>query len=326
MLTRLRIKAPLAALASVLLALTLTAACGSSSSRDANSGDTSVRASYAPTSAWLPVVLAADKGIFTKHGLNVTLTKIQNVDTAIGALDRQFDIIGETPTGVLQAAARGIDIKVAAGNSVETSDNQQLGLLVKADSPIRSIADLEGKTIGAASLTGATHIATLKALKDAGVDPKSIRTVETGFANMGDQLKAGTLDAVENVQPFTGALLKAGAVRNLGDPLMNVSSGKPISLTLWATNGKWAQTHAAQIKSWIDSLTEAVTYIEQHPDEARQVLQQFTGLPPEVSKALPLPKYGFTIDAAAIQVWIDVSKEVGQNMGSVTGAKLVVGP
>jgi len=318
----------LTTLAAAAIAVTLLSSCSSSSGTPANkssSGDNTIRATYAPTSAWLPVVIADQKGIFAKNGLTVKLTRLQNVDTAIGALGKQFDITAETATGVIQAAGHGIDIKVIAGNTVETSSNQQLSLLVKASSALHSYADLSHKSIGAASLTGATHIATLEAMKKAGLDVTAVRTVETGFAVMGDQLAAGNVDAVEDVQPFTGGLLKAGTVRSLGDPLMTMSGGQPVPLTLWAAGGSWADSHADQIAKWRTSLDQAASYIAQNPAQARQVLQQVTGLPPAVTAVLLLPQSQTTIDAPAVQTWVDASKDVGEPTGSTTGAKLVVG-
>lgn len=294
-----------------VVAVTSLAGCSSSGG---GGGDSSqVRVTYAPTAAWLPAVVADKEGIFKTHGLGVTLTKIQNVDLAVGALGKQFDLIAETPPGVIQAAARGIDITMASGNTIETDNNRQVSLLVAADSGIKTIGDLKGATIGSASLTAATHIATVNALLEAGVDPSSIRTVETPFTAMGDQLKARNVDAVELVQPFSGELLAAGKVRSLGDPLLSLSKTEPVVLTGWAATGKWASGHAVQLQAWRDSINE----------KARAILQEVTGLPPAVSEKLPLPAYDTALSPKDMQVWVDASARAGLNVGSVDGVSLV---
>lgn len=302
----------------------VTSLAGCSSSGGGGGGDSAqVRVTYAPTAAWLPAVVADKEGIFKTHGLGVTLTKIQNVDLAVGALGKQFDLIAETPPGVIQAAARGIDITMASGNTIETDNNRQVSLLVAADSGIKTIGDLKGATIGSASLTAATHIATVNALLEAGVDPSSIRTVETPFTAMGDQLKARNVDAVELVQPFSGELLAAGKVRSLGDPLLSLSKTEPVVLTGWAATGKWASGHAVQLQAWRDSINEAISFIKANPEKARAILQEVTGLPPAVSEKLPLPAYDTALSPKDMQVWVDASARAGLNVGSVDGVSLV---
>src|SRR6266436_9927211 len=51
---------------------------------------TPVRAAYVPVATWLPAWVALDKGIFAKHGLDVTFTPIQNLSLLPGTVGRQF--------------------------------------------------------------------------------------------------------------------------------------------------------------------------------------------------------------------------------------------
>ena len=50
---------------------------------------------------------------------------------------------------------------------------------------------------------------------------------------MGDQLKAGNVDAVEALEPFAGALLAAGNV-SLGDPLL--AAGDEVLFPFWISD------------------------------------------------------------------------------------------
>lgn len=284
-----------------------------------------LRVTYAPTAAWLPAVVASEEGIFADNGLDVELTEVQNIDTAIGALGRQFDIISQTPTGVIYAAARGIDVTAISGNTVESEANQQLALLAAADSDIESYEDLKGKTIGAPSLTGAVHLATLKALTAAGLTPEDVRTVEVAFPNMGDQLAAGTVDAVEQVHPFVGALEGSGAARSIGDPLLSVNDGDPVALTLWAADANWARNNPETIQQWTASLEQAADFVEEHPDESRAILQDFTNLPEEIATTLPLPQYDVSMGPEEMQIWIDLMRDVGEDPKELAGEQVVAG-
>ena len=95
----------------------------------------------------------------------------------------------------------------SAGEAIEVKSNPTTQVIVRKDSGIKSAADLKGKAIAAPTLGAVIHVATLYWLKKNGVDPASIRGVEVPFPNMGDQLKAGNVDAVEALEPFAGALL-----------------------------------------------------------------------------------------------------------------------
>ncbi len=121
-------------------------------------------------------------------------------------------------------------------------------------------------------------MATLYWLKKSGVDPTSIRAIEVPFPNMGDQLKAGNVDAVEALEPFAGALMAAGNV-SLGDPLL--AAGDEVLFPFWISDGAWARANRPVIKAWIDALTETKGYMDANPGETRAVLAKYSRLPPD---------------------------------------------
>src|SRR6266571_4436690 len=87
---------------------------------------------------------------------------------------------------------------------------------VKEDSPIKTIADLKGKTIGISVIGGGTQGPFNMLLKKAGLDPaKDIKLVEVGFAVAEDALKQGRVDAVNMNQPFAARAEAKGGIRKL---------------------------------------------------------------------------------------------------------------
>src|ERR1043166_9239466 len=65
---------------------------------------------------------------------------------------------------------------------------------VKDDSPIKTAADLKGKTVGISIIGGGTHGPFALMLKRAGVDPeKDIKLVEVSFSLSEDALRQGIL-------------------------------------------------------------------------------------------------------------------------------------
>ncbi|HSJ39731.1 MAG TPA: ABC transporter substrate-binding protein [Xanthobacteraceae bacterium] len=282
---------------------------------------TPVRAAYVPVATWLPAWVALDKGIFAKHGLAVTLSPIQNLSLLPGTVGRQFEFAASTPTDLIKAVAGGLDVVATAGEAIEVKSNPTTQVIVRKDSGIKSAADLKGKAIAAPTLGAVIHVATLYWLKKNGVDPASIRGVEVPFPNMGDQLKAGNVDAVEALEPFAGALLAAGNV-SLGDPLL--AAGDEVLFPFWISDGAWARANGPVIKAWIDALTEAQSYMNANPADTRAILAKYSRLPPEVVAKVPLPTYRFTIKPDELGVWIEVLKDLGQLSVPVDKAKIVV--
>ncbi|MCC6777610.1 MAG: ABC transporter substrate-binding protein [Hyphomicrobiales bacterium] len=282
---------------------------------------TPVRAAYVPVATWLPSWVALDKGIFAKHGLAVTLTPIQNLSLLPGTVGRQFEFAASTPTDLIKAVASGLDVVASAGEAIEVKSNPTTQVIVRKDGGIRSIADLKGKTIAAPTLGAVIHVATLYWLKKNGVDPASVRAIEVPFPNMGDQLKAGNVDAVEALEPFAGALLGAGNI-SLGDPLL--AAGDDVLFPFWISDGAWARANRPVIKAWIDALTETKSYMDANPGETRAVLAKYSRLPPEVVAKVPLPTYRSTIQPDELGVWIDVLRDLGQLSTAIDKAKIVV--
>lgn len=280
-----------------------------------------VRAAYIPVVTWLPAWVAKDKGIFEKHGLDVSLTATQNLSVLPGTLGRQFDIAPSTSPDLLKAVASGLDVVAVAGEAVETAENPTTRVIVSKDSGITGPKDLAGKIIATPTIGGVIHVAVLYWLKKNGVDPASIRAVEVPFPNMADQLKAKRVDAVESLEPFAGALLAAGNV-SVTAPLLAV--GREALFPFWIAQGSWAKENGPIIKAWIAALTEAKSFMDAHPEEARTILGKYTKLPENIVQHVPFPTYRFTIAPQELEVWADVLVELGQLTAPVEKTKLVV--
>jgi ABC-type nitrate/sulfonate/bicarbonate transport system substrate-binding protein len=280
-----------------------------------------VRVAYVPVATALPAWVAKDKGIFDKHGLDVSLTPIQNLSMLIGAMGRQFDIAVSTAPDLLKAAASGVDVVAVAGLVIETSANQTTLVIVRNDSGIKSVKDLAGKRIATPSVGAVIHTSVLYWLKKNGVDPASIKAVEVPFPNMGDQLKAGRVDAVQALEPFTSQLLQAGNV-SLGDPLLSV--GDPVLFPFWISQGAWARENGPAIERWIRALTEAKAWMTQNDREAREIMVKYTRLPQAIADKIKLPTYQFSIRPEQLEVWARVLKDLDQLPGNVDVSRLVV--
>jgi ABC-type nitrate/sulfonate/bicarbonate transport system substrate-binding protein len=313
-----------------VLALGLAgAACGSDSTKTQSANTVAagsrvaLRVAYVPATTVLPLHLAKAQGIFEKNNLDVTLTEAANISDIPATLGRQFDLALGTATDLIRAGAAGVDVVQVSGNTNSTKSNPFVKLIVKPDSGITSVAQLEGKTVGTPTLSGVIHAAVKYEAKQKGADPSKIQGVEAPTPTLPDQLKAGRIQAVEALEPIASQLIKAGNV-SISQPFDAI--GEPLATNFWMAQGSWAKQNRDAISRFVASMKEAEALIGQNPTEARQVLQEYTKLPAAVASTVPLPTYNFEVKQADLDTWVKVLKEIGEFNGQVDTKKFVLSP
>jgi ABC-type nitrate/sulfonate/bicarbonate transport system substrate-binding protein len=280
-----------------------------------------IRVVYIPVITWLPALVAKDDGIFEKHGLDVQFTKAATIVNLPAALGKQFDMVPTTAPDLLNAAANGLNIAAVAGETVETSHNKSYQVMVRADSNIKTYKDLVGKRVLGPGVGSVMHVALLYAIKKQGGDPSKVIGLEAPFPAMADQLKAGRVDAVEQLEPFVGGML-AGGFKTLGAPLLEVAD--PVLFPFWIADADWARAHRDVLKKWVASLEDGLKVIKTDEKHARAVLAKYSGLPPKIVDRIPLPAYDFGITTAQLAVWQKVMVEQGYPVDKLDLNKIVV--
>jgi NitT/TauT family transport system substrate-binding protein len=322
----------IAAAAMLVAGALLLSACSSSpSSTDSASNSTggTVRVSIAPTGTALPVVVADKQGFFKKQGIHVTW-QVSNVTISdqLATLGRQFDVAMGTQPALISAANQGISLVNITGGALDTKENPQADIVASASSGIKSIADLGGKQIGSLSLTGNIHYALLYGAKKAGVDVSSINFVVGTVPQLPDQLKAGRVQAIEEIEPFAGFAVANGGV-SAGDPFRSI--GNEAYLGIMLSDKTWANQNEATIGKFTAALDEAAKWIAGNQDAARTVLGSYSGAKGDVLAKTPIPDFRFQTngkDLAASQgpdlkTWINILKSTSDFKATVAPADLL---
>jgi NitT/TauT family transport system substrate-binding protein len=223
-----------------------------------------------PANDFLPTFVAADEGIFAKHGLDVTIQLIPIAPTLIGALRAGSIQVGSvTPPALILANEGGLDLVAILGGTRARRTNPTISLIARTDSGIKSAADLRGKRVGVPGFSSVLDIVFREWLIENKVEPKSVNIVEAPFPTMSDQLKGGALDAVAAVEPFRSLMLKNGVGYKVVDYFSAVKDG--LSIVLYATTRQWADANKPTIAALRASIVDAIAAINQNPDRARDI-------------------------------------------------------
>ncbi len=221
----------------------------------------------------VPVVL--DKaGIAAKHHLAAEFTGFQYGPPMMeGLASGQLDAVATSflPPFVLSSKAPG-SIKFIA-----TLGQSSHALLVPEDSPIKALADLQGKKIGL-SVNSESHLDLVLSLKEAGIDPKTAAELVNLQPNeLPAALEKGLVDAV---------LIRQPQVLRLEEKLgARVIQSWPFRFTS-IVRTEFLTEHPDAVKNYIEALKDAVLFIATNPDQAATWFAESQRLDPEVVKKL----------------------------------------
>ena len=165
-----------------------------------------------PAPAFLPAfgpwMVAQQRGYYAKEGLDVTFEAAKGgVDAAkqVGVGNAQIGgAVGDTPIIV---RANGVPVKAVA----LLGGGGLMQLVVHEDSPIKSPADLKGKTVTVMAYQDTTYVVLLGMLAKVGLTKNDIDAQAVGATNVWKLFLAGKSDALASVPDWEGDLIEAGA-------------------------------------------------------------------------------------------------------------------
>ena len=262
---------------------------------------------------WL---MAAKPEIATNQGKSYVLEMIN-----FPATDKRFlafeagelDIATGGSSGVLMFASSGAKVTAVASLSKESNKGFVAEYMVNANSAIKTVKDLKGKTIGINGFNSSTQLWAIMALQRAGIDPKDVTFVTLPFSAHGEALRAGKIDLGAFPQPFA----KLEQVRGGSRTLFTSREGAPFDeeLILLVARPEFLKNNAEGVKAFLSDLVASTKYYEQNPKVARQALidAKFVRLPPSVYYEMTdyYREPGARIDTAALQETQNLQLKMG---------------
>lgn len=231
---------------------------------------TLVRIGTQPWIGYGPWWIAAEKGLFAKHGLEAELVDFvedKEVNAAFAA--GQMDAANLATHTAIKLFAAGVDLRI-----VLFEDASYEADAVVAPSTYTSIADLRGKKV--AYEEGTTSDLLLNyALAQNGMSRADITPVFMPAAEAGSALIAGRVDVAVTYEPYISAAL----AQNPDLRLLYTAAERPglISDVLVVRADLDPALVTALLRVW----DEALAFYNNNPDEGKAIIARAVGAPPE---------------------------------------------
>jgi len=275
---------------------------------------------YTPANAFMPAFVAKDKGFFAKRGLDVTLQTVPQGSTIAGAMAGGSMQVGTlTAPAYLLSVEGGIDTQIVAASTYQVKSNPTVGLMARANSNIKSAADMKGKRMGVPGLNGVNHVVAMKWLENNGVPRDNVTYVETGFAQMGDLLKGGQVDVVVPVEPFITRIEQTKVGYQVAVPTITDSYLESFYIMM----REFVQKNPKAARDFREALREAVAYIKSNEAEARKTQITYLKLPEAAAASIKLPTFAVDVKSEDVDFWVKLLKDFGITKGTATAQQVV---
>ena len=195
---------------------------------------------------------AEDGGFYKKHGLDVSIIHGDGGAASLQAVitGSQDVLYGNGVLGVVSAYSKGAPVRILGSNIRGVPD---LYWYVKADSPIKTFKDLDGKVM-AYSRPGSTTDLAARFIADAlNFKPKFVSV--GGPSGSRTQLMSGQVDSGWSVFPLNKNLLREGKIRIIGTG-QEAAGLVGVTIRVVAANVNWLDKNRETAKKLMMALDE----------------------------------------------------------------------
>lgn len=221
------------------------------------------------------------KGIFAKHGLDVVTSEFQGgsrMQQALAANSIDMGIAGGTD---LAAISKGAPVKAVAAMGGAPLD---FGVVVRTDSPIKTVAQLKGAKIGVTTLSSLTSWLTGELSRQQGWGNDGIVRVAVGSASASIALLR-----TKELDGFTSGLDNALRVEKKGEGRVVVQFGNLIkdfhTFMIYARN-PFIQEHPQSVRAFLAGWFDTIAYVRANKAETVKIVVDVLAQDPDIASRL----------------------------------------
>ena len=273
----------------------------------AENRNVTVDVSIIPITDLAPLYIGIKRGFFEDEKLTVRPSVARSGAVTVASVLRGDAQFGWTnTTSMIIARSRGLKLQLVTrgprgGRGAESGGAY---ILVKRDGPVKSLRDLEKKTIAVPLLRSIATLTTSRALEKQGVDISKVKFVEVPFPQAVPVLERGRVDAAFVAEPFATAGLAAGH-RSISRPLPETA---PDYITAgFFADEKYIASNKDVVDRFVRAMHRSFDYAAAHPQAIRDALPTFTEIPPPVAQKIALPDFSPYTDTSTITLTADLA-------------------
>ena len=259
-----------------------------------------------------PVYIGVKQGYFEEEGLDLKPSFAAGGAAVVpGVVSGSINIGYSNTVSLITAAKRGLPLRIIApGSQVGgTQAEDHCFIYANGSGPIKTVADLAGKTIAINTVKNLGDVSTRAALEDNHVDANSVKFVEVPFPDMETALQSGRVDATWPCEPFVTTASDAGQRRIIGTLVATMPN---LQFSGYFVSQNYAKAHPDIVRKFQRAMAKSLAYAQGHPDELRTVITEYSKVSLDVAKRMILPVWtDTTVSRKSIERLTDLSIKYG---------------
>lgn len=240
--------------------LALALACATTAAR---AEDTKIVIGISGWTGFGPLTLAAQAGLFKKHGLDVTLKKIPQASRSLAMA-----------SGDIQCAATTVETWVVwNANGVPSKQIVQLDKSYGADgivarSDIKTVADLKGKSVAASAPGTSPYFMLAWVLNANKMKMRDVKVVNLEPGPAAQAFLAGQNDAAVTYEPYLSAVRDKPQAGHI----LATTLDYPMVLDTLGCTPKFLDANPAAAKALVDGYFDALDMIKTDPKKSDEIM------------------------------------------------------
>ena len=261
-----------------------------------------------PFEANATLFYAQELGYFKDAGLDVRITPLNSGPTVAQAVvGGTLDIGVANVATIAQAHNRGVPFLVVAPGAVSTPTSMTNVIMVANDSPVRSAADLDGKTIAINGLKDLQQIAVSSWLDKHGGDARTVKFIEVPPSQMAAALVAHRVDAAKGDEPFITQA--KSEVRVLGNVMDGIAPR--FMIVGWFSTEQWLKAHPDLAGRFATAMGKASQWANAHDRESLTTFLAHSKVDPQIASSMARSRFAGALDPAMMQPVLDAAAKYG---------------
>ncbi|RKS68941.1 NitT/TauT family transport system substrate-binding protein [Actinomadura pelletieri DSM 43383] len=327
-MTAIRRRSAVTAAIAVAVSVALTAAaCGDSEDTSGNGLEKSeITVGTMTIVDAVSVQLALGKGLFKAEGLTVRTRTIQGGAAGIPLLKSgQLDFSWSNYVSTFLAASKDPGFRPRIVAEGYNAAPRSLTLMVRADSPYRTIKDLTGKKIATNTKGNIATLLARAAGRAQGVEfDEDENFVEVAPPAMEQALTSRSVDAVVAIEPFGTRMARSSGARVVADLTGGPTADFPIAH--FAATERFTAKNPRTVAAFQRAIAKAQAMAADRAVVERTLPAYTKGIDAAVAATMVIGTFPTTLDANRIQRVADLMQRFGYVDEHIDAKRYVVAP